>query len=211
MIAIAKSASASRTRKEETPVGSSALNKLRVLFVDDESPIREVMRIELPRMGHDSTICEDGQAALAVLEKHTFDAAIIDLRMPELSGWDVVDHIKKVSPETEIIISTGHGNIDKAIQAIRQGAYDFLPKPCKLVTIANVLQRIADKRTMANQKIALESRLKSVEGNTDLIGTTPGMQRVKKLIEKIAPTESSVLILGETGTGKELVAPGYTS
>lgn len=187
-------------------MSTPAVNKLRVLFVDDEAPIREVMKNELPRMGHDATICEDGRAALEVLEKHTFDAAIIDLRMPGLSGWDVVEHIKKVAPETEIIISTGHGNMDDAIRALRSGAYDFLPKPVKLVTISNVLQRVAEKRSMINQKIALEVQLKSVQGVRDLVGSTAAMQRVKKLIERIAPTESSVLILGETGTGKELVA-----
>lgn len=187
-------------------MSTPAVNKLRVLFVDDEAPIREVMRNELPRMGHDATICEDGRAALEVLEKHTFDAAIIDLRMPGLSGWDVVEHIKRVAPETEIIISTGHGNMDDAIRALRSGAYDFLPKPVKLVTISNVLQRVAEKRSMINQKIALEVQLKSVQGTTELVGSTAAMQRVKKLIERIAPTESSVLILGETGTGKELVA-----
>ena len=183
-----------------------AVNKLRVLFVDDEVAIRDVMKIELPRMGHEATICEDGRAALEVLEKHTFDAAIIDLRMPGLSGWDVVEHIKKVAPETEIIISTGHGHIDDAIRALRSGAYDFLPKPVKLVTISNVLQRVAEKRSMINQKIALEVQLKQVQGGTDLVGETSAMQRVKKLIDRIAPTESSVLILGETGTGKEVVA-----
>ena len=89
-------------------MNSPSVAKLRVLFVDDEGPIRDVMKLELPRMGHDATICEDGESALKALEKNTFDAAIIDLRMPGLSGWDVVDHIKQVSPETEIIISTGH-------------------------------------------------------------------------------------------------------
>lgn len=185
---------------------SSAVNKLRVLFVDDEAPIRDVMKIELPRMGHDAVICEDGRTAIAALEKHTFDAAIIDLRMPGLSGWDVVSHIKQVSPETEVIISTGHGSMDEAIQAIRRGAYDFLPKPCKLATISSVLQRVADKRSLLNKAIALESRLKAFEGNPDLVGNTPSMQRVKKIVDRIAPTDSNVLILGETGTGKELVA-----
>jgi len=181
-------------------------NRLRVLFVDDESAIREVMKIELPRMGHDVTICEDGHAALRTLETQTFDAAIVDLRMPGPSGWDVIDHIKKVSPETEVVISTGHGDMDSAIQAVRRGAYDFLPKPCKLFEIAAVLKRIADKRTLTNKTIALESRLKAVEGSPDLIGRTPEMLKVKTLVDKIAPTDSSVLILGETGTGKELVA-----
>ncbi|MCA9070294.1 MAG: sigma-54-dependent Fis family transcriptional regulator, partial [Planctomycetaceae bacterium] len=187
-------------------MSNSTQHKLRVLFVDDEAAIREVMRIELPRMGHDVTICENGESALAALETHTFDAAIIDLRMPGLSGWDVVDHLKKVSPDTEFIISTGHGNMDEAMQAVRRGAYDFLPKPCKLFEISNVLQRIGDKNALKNKTIALESRLRAVEGSADLIGTTSSMQRVKNLIDKIAPTDSTVLILGETGTGKEMVA-----
>ncbi len=184
----------------------SAQNKLRVLFVDDEAPIRDVMRIELPRMGHETCICEDGQTALAAIEKNTFDAAIVDLRMPGISGWDVVSHLRSVSPETEVIISTGHGNIEDAIQALRRGVYDFLTKPTKLALIASVLQRVADKRALKHKAIALESRLKAVEGSPDIVGDTPSMQRVKRLIERIAPTDSNVLILGETGTGKELVA-----
>jgi DNA-binding NtrC family response regulator len=182
---------------------AASSQKLRVLFVDDESAIRDVMKIELPRMGHDVTLCEDGQAAIKALERQTFDAAIVDLRMPGLSGWDVIDHIKKVSPETEVIISTGHGDLEAAI---RRGAYDFLPKPCKLFEISAVLKRIAEKRNLTNKTIALEARLKAVEGSPDLIGNTPSMLRVKSLVEKIAPTDSSVLIQGETGTGKELVA-----
>lgn len=185
---------------------AAASSKLRVLFVDDETAIRDIMKNELPRMGHEVVLCEDGTAALHALEKQTFDAAIVDLRMPGLSGWDVIEHIKKVSPETEVVISTGHGDLEAAIQALRYGAYDFLPKPCKLFEISAVLKRIAEKRNLTNKTIALESRLKAVEGATDLIGRTPAMLRVKKLIEKIAPTDSSVLILGETGTGKELVA-----
>lgn len=185
---------------------SSTVHKLRVLFVDDEAPLRNLMKIELPRMGHEVTICEDGRSALAAIERQTFDAAIIDLRMPRLSGWDVVDRIREVHPETECIISTGHGNMEEAIQALRKGAYDFLPKPCKLFEIANVLQRVGEKRALKHRALALESRLKAVEGRTELIGDTPPMLRVKSLIEKVAPTDSTVLILGETGTGKELVA-----
>lgn len=82
----------------ESPLGTMTSNKLRVLFVDDEAAIRSVMKIELPRMGHDVTFCEDGESALKVLENHTFDAAIVDLRMPGISGWDVIDHIKKSFP-----------------------------------------------------------------------------------------------------------------
>jgi len=187
-------------------LSSPVQHKLRVLFVDDESAIRSVMQIELPRMGHEVTICENGQEALLALDKHTFDAAIIDLKMPGVSGWDVVEHLNDVAPETEFIISTGHGSMNEAIQAIRQGAYDFLPKPCKLFEISNVLQRIGDKRTLKNKAIALETRLKAVEGSSNLVGESSSMLRVHKLIEKIAPTDSTAMIFGETGTGKELVA-----
>ena len=181
-------------------------SNLRVLFVDDEEPIREVMRIELPCMGHEVTVCADGTEALKAIEQRTYDAAIVDLRMPGLSGWDVVNQIKSVSPETEVIIHTGHGNLDEAVRAIRHGAYDFLQKPCRLFDIANVLQRVAEKRTLTHKTIALEGRLKAVEGSSELVGDAPPMQQVKKLIEMVAPTDSTVLVWGDTGTGKELVA-----
>lgn len=180
---------------------------LRVLFADDEPSLQMVMENELPRMGHDVTVCADGVEAIAAIDSDKFDVAIIDLRMPGKSGWDVIDHLKVISPDTEVIISTGHGNMDDAIQALRLGTFDFLPKPCKLVTIQNVLKRVAEKRALVTKVEQLEDQLKkTATGGTDIVGENPSMQQLKRLIEKIAPTDSSVLILGETGTGKELVA-----
>ena len=179
---------------------------LRVLFADDEPALQTLYGNELPRMGHDVTVCKDGQEAIDAADADLFDVAIIDLRMPGKSGWDVIDHLKKVQPETEVIISTGHGNMDDAISALRLGAFDFLPKPAKLATVANLLKRVGERKALANRADQLETQLKAKVGETDIIGSTPAMQQVKTLIAKVAPTESSVLILGETGTGKELVA-----
>ena len=184
----------------------AVVNPLRVLFVDDEAPIREVMRIELPRMGHEVTVCEDGETALEVLAEHHFDAAIVDLKMPGISGWEVTDHIKQVSPETFVIIHTGHGDMHQAIEAVRHRANDFLNKPCKLVDIQRALARATEWRQQSRKTQALETRLKAIEGSTELVGQTPAMQQGATLIERVAPTDSSVLVLGETGTGKELVA-----
>lgn len=157
-------------------------------------------------MGHTSTVCRSAREAVEAVGTNTFDAAIVDLKMPGGSGWDVIDHLREHSPETHYVISTGHGSMDDAIRAIRMGAYDFLPKPVSLFEISAVLQRIGDRISLENKNTALTNRLQQVEGRSDLIGESQGMRRVKTLIEKIAPTDSAVLILGETGTGKEMVA-----
>ncbi len=180
--------------------------KLRVLFVDDEPLIRQIMAVELPVRGHDVTVCEDGTSALKALSEKSFDCAILDLQMPGLSGWDVAARMKELAPDTLAIIHTAHGSMDAAIQALRLQVFDFLPKPCSLFDLDGMLLRVAEHRTLMNKTIALEKTLKAVQGSSELVGDSPSMQRVKRLVDKIAPTDSSVLILGETGTGKELVA-----
>ncbi len=180
--------------------------KLRVLFVDDEPLIRQIMAVELPARGHDVTVCEDGVSALKALSERSFDCAILDLQMPGLSGWDVAARMKELAPDTLAIIHTAHGSMDAAIQALRLQVFDFLPKPCSLFDLDGMLLRVADHRTLMNKTIALEKSLKAVQGGSELVGDSPSMQRVKRLVDRIAPTDSSVLILGETGTGKELVA-----
>ena len=164
------------------------------------------MRSELPRLGHEVTVCPDGRAALKVLEKNTFDAAILDLRMPGMTGIEVLEHLKGVAPDTEAIVMTGHASTDTAIAAMRLGAFDYITKPCKLAEIEAILAKVAEKRTLKHQNLALQSRVQAAEGPTVLVGQSPPMAGVQRLIGTVAPTESVVLILGETGTGKELAA-----
>ena len=179
---------------------------LRILFADDEAHLRDLMQMELPRLGHEVTVCPDGAAALRALEKGSYDAALLDLRMPGLTGIEVLGKIRQISPETQVIILTGHATVDTAVQALRLGAFDYLTKPCKWAELEVILNRVAERRDLANKATALETRLKAAEGTPMLIGETPAMQSVRRLIETIAPTDASVMILGETGTGKELVA-----
>jgi DNA-binding NtrC family response regulator len=179
---------------------------LRILFADDEAHLRDLMQMELPRMGHEVTVCPDGSAALKVLEKQTFDAALLDLKMPGLTGIEVLGKIKQTSPETQVVILTGQASVDTAVQALRLGAFDYLTKPCKWAELEVLLCRIAERRDLANKNTALETRLKAAEGAPTLVGDTASMLAVRRLIDQVAPSEASVLITGETGTGKELIA-----
>jgi DNA-binding NtrC family response regulator len=177
-----------------------------LLFADDERSLQELMRIELDRMGHEVTVCPDGLTAVAALERNTYDCIIVDLDMPGLNGVQVIAKAKELSPETEAVILTGKSSLESAVGALRHGAFDYLTKPCKLVEIEALLNRVIQKRELTHKFRALKRRLETVEGPSKLIGDSPDIDRVKKLITKVAPTDSTVLITGETGTGKELVA-----
>src|SRR5439155_23286686 len=112
------------------------------------------MRSELPRLGHEVTVCPDGKAAVKALEKTAFDAAILDLRMPGLTGIEVLDQIKQVSADTEVVIMTGHASVETAIEAVRLGAFDYVTKPCKLAEIEGVLRKISEKRDLRHKALA---------------------------------------------------------
>jgi DNA-binding NtrC family response regulator len=179
---------------------------LTLLFADDEPSLQELMKLEIPRMGHRVTVCPDGLTAAAALEKDAFDCLLVDLDMPGLNGIAVIAKAKELCPDAEAVVLTGKSSLDTAIAALRHGAFDYLTKPCKLVEIEALLRRVQEKRKLTQQYRAIKRRLERFEGTPRLIGDSGGMERVRTLITKVAPTSSTVLILGETGTGKELVA-----
>lgn len=179
---------------------------MRILFADDETNLQELMRIELPRMGYAVTVCPDGLTAVAALEKEPYDCLLVDLNMPGLNGLEVIAKARELRPEIEAVVMTGKPSQETAIEALRYQVFDYLTKPARLADISGMLGRVNERRHTRRQLAALEHRLRRAEGDSQLVGTGPAMERVLKLISKVAPTDSSVLIRGETGCGKELVA-----
>ena len=106
---------------------------MRILFADDEASIQELMRIELPRLGHEATVCPDGRTAIAALDRTAYDCVVVDLDMPGVGGLDVIARVREVSPDTEAVIITGKSSLESAVAAVRSGVFDYLTKPCKLV------------------------------------------------------------------------------
>src|SRR6478672_1999664 len=148
-----------RAAAGETP------SRLKILFADDEPSLQELMSLELPRMGHEVTVCPDGTTAVAALERNTYDCLIVDLDMPGIKGIEVLTRAKQLSPDTEAVVLTGKSTMESAVAALRQGAFDYLTKPCKLIELQSLLRRVAAKRELTNQVRALRRRVERSEGN----------------------------------------------
>ena len=179
---------------------------MRILFADDEPSLQELMRIELPRLGHEATVCPDGRTAVAALDRTAYDCVIVDLDMPGVGGLDVIARVRETSPDTETVIITGKSSVESAVAAVRHGVFDYLTKPCKLADIQAVLERVRRKREITVRLRALERRVRRAEGATQLVGASLALEQVRRLVARVAASEATVLVRGETGTGKELVA-----
>src|SRR6476646_8699716 len=176
-------------KSSNTADGSNEAKGLSILFADDERSLQELMKLEIPRMGHRVTVCPDGVTAAAALEKDTFDCLLVDLDMPGLNG---IDKAKELCPDAEAVVLTGKSSLETAIAALRHGAFDYLTKPCKLVEIEALMRRVQEKRKLTQQFRALQRRLERIEGSPRLVGTSAGMEQVRTLISKVAPKPSTV-------------------
>jgi DNA-binding NtrC family response regulator len=188
---------------------NSQPSQLSILFADDEPSLQELMRMELPHLGHRVTVCPDGYTAVAALEREAFDCLIVDLDMPGMNGIQVIERAATLSPTTESIVLTGKQSLESAVAALRFGVVDYLSKPCRLSELQSLLQRVAARRALKRHAASIE-RSSNANPSTSpkLIGDSRAMSDVLQLIRKVAPTQSTVLIRGETGCGKELVARG---
>lgn len=179
---------------------------IRILVVDDEEGMRNLLAIMLKKEGYDVTVASNGDEAIRASEKEIFDLVITDVRMPKISGMEVLRAIKEISPETIVLVMTAYSSTESVIEAMRGGAYDYVTKPFQVdevkITIANALER--KRLRLENQQLKQELVSQASFGN--IVGKGPAMQKTMDLVRKVADTTSNVLICGESGTGKELIA-----
>lgn len=179
--------------------------KFTLLVIDDEKNIREGLAADFEMDGYDVKIAANGDEGLEFLSKGDIDLVITDLRMPGTSGEDVLKKVTREMPGIPVIVLTGHGSIDAAVSAMQNGAYDFLTKPLNLEHLELVVKRALKGRELSLQHQELLSEVKS-KSSDNMIGKSPSLQKVNNLINKVADSKISILITGESGVGKEVVA-----
>jgi len=180
-----------------------------VLVVDDEKNIREGLGKALELDGHKILLAADGKKALEIVNTNEVDLVIADLKMPGLSGQELLKQVTSAYPTVPVIILTGHGTIETAVEAMRDGAFDFLTKPVNLDRLSLLVKRALSNRKLVLEHRALKDEVAKIEQKqkfSKIIGKSPQMKKVLDIIEQVAPTRASVLITGDSGVGKELVA-----
>ena len=180
--------------------------KARILIVDDEESTRELFAELLQRWGYDVDQTADGHGALKIAAESHPDVIISDLVMPKLDGLALVRALREEQPDTPVVIITGKGTIDAAVEAVREGVFDFVEKPLDPARLKVILQRALEKKETLHEMQVLRRRLGQVDSGVGLIGHSPPMRRAMELMEKVAPSKASVVITGQSGTGKEMIA-----
>jgi len=178
----------------------------RILVIDDEESMRVGCVQTLTGEGYKAESAENGIVGLEMARKKSFDVVILDLRMPGMDGMEVLAKLKEYDPSVVVVVITGYASIESAVEAMRRGAYDFLPKPFTPEALLAIIERAADKKRLALENVCLRLELDERMGPDAIVGRSAAMVTVAELVNKVAPTNSTVLICGQTGVGKELVA-----
>ncbi|MCK4803968.1 MAG: sigma-54-dependent Fis family transcriptional regulator, partial [Spirochaetes bacterium] len=180
--------------------------KDKLLIVDDEKNIREGLQKALTLDGYDVMLASDGREALDRIEEGDIDLVITDLKMPRLSGEELMKDALENYPYLPIIILTGHGTIENAVDAMRNGAYDFITKPLNIDKLSLIVKRALENSSLKRQNRELLNQLKKKYSFENIIGKSAPMKKVFEIVELVAPSRANVLIYGESGTGKEMIA-----
>ncbi|HSD29337.1 MAG TPA: sigma-54 dependent transcriptional regulator, partial [Vicinamibacteria bacterium] len=180
--------------------------KAALLLVDDDDAFRQVLARELTRLGFEVATADSGRAALERVAAREPDVVLLDLRLPDRDGLEVLEAMRATSPGSDVIMLTGHGSIDAAIQSIRAGAFDYVAKPCPLDELEVRIQRALERQSLRRRTSLLERGLTPPDVAASFVGESAEFRRLAGLVARVAPSESTVLITGETGSGKEMVA-----
>jgi len=177
-----------------------------ILVVDDEMSMRELLDYMLNKEGYQVTCAENGLNAVALLEKQPFDLLLCDIKLGDISGLDVLRASKKANQDTVVILISAFVSTETAVEAMNEGAYDYVPKPFEKDELLQTIAKALDLRTIEHEKEVLDDQLKEQLHFGLLVGSSPAMQHIYKLVQQVAKTKTNVLITGESGTGKELIA-----
>src|SRR3954453_19857966 len=180
----------------------------KLLVVDDEKNLRLVVQKELSRQGHEVTCAEDGEAAWTMLEEQDFDVLLCDINMPRLDGMGLLRRTReRIQDPPEVIMLTGQATVESAIEAMKLGAYDYLTNPYRIGELGALVNAAADKQQLKLDNQRLRAQIaRSTQQLPDIVGESPQMKEALRLVGRVAPSETSVLITGESGVGKELIA-----
>ncbi len=176
---------------------------LKILVIDDERSIRNTLKDILGFEGYHVELAEHGKAGIGMVQSNDFDIIFCDIKMPEMDGLEVLDQIRIIKPESTVVMISGHGTIDTAVEAIKKGAFDFIEKPLDLNRLLITLRNAGDKTALVKETLILKQKAGK---RFEIIGDSPSIRKVLEMCDRVAPTEAKVLITGDNGTGKELIA-----
>jgi DNA-binding NtrC family response regulator len=184
----------------------SEVQPTRILVAEDEANLRLVIQKELQRMGHRVQVAPDGEAALRRLEEGNVDVLLCDINMPRMDGMELLRRIHERPNPPEVIMLTGHATVETAIEAMKLGAYDYLTKPYRITELDALVKQAAEKRRLRVDNQRLRQQLARQSAMPEIVSVSEQMREVMRLVERVAPSDASVVITGESGTGKELIA-----
>ncbi len=180
--------------------------KCRILLVDDEYSMRDSLTEWFKKDGYEVVAAQNATEALRAMQEQSFDVALLDIKMPGMDGMELQSHVRRIDPQLAVIMITAFASVETAVQALKQGAFDYVTKPVDPDELSHLVTRALEQRRLERENVQLKQSIEGLVSADTIVGDSPAMKKVLELVQHVAPTEATVLIRGESGTGKELIA-----